>query len=139
MAEITAINGTEIFVQVAGTSITGQVSGNVSLARDLIEITNKDSPGQAKAYLAQQGEYGGEIQCSFNFDDGGAENFAEAFADFTAGTSQTITFGQTASGGLYVTASGIVRDIEWTGDKASVSTCSVTYQLTGAITTATVA
>ncbi len=139
MAEIAAVNGTSLLVQVAGTTITGQVESGVSMVRDLIEITNKQSPGQAKAYLAAEGEYGGEFTASYNYDTtGAAENFETAFDDFKANTSQTVTFGGVESGDLYLTASAMIRNIDWNGPKAGVASCSVTYQITGEISKATV-
>ncbi len=130
-------NGTNIVITWDSGVITGQTDSNISMTLDAIETSNK-STSPAKTFIP--GDYQGSIDFTTMYDEAAAtESFSDLFADFIAGTNVTVLWGGIDSGDTYYSASGFLTTLNASAPYNDVASFDGTIQLTGAITTATVA
>ena len=128
-----AVNGTTMILDIDGTLISCETHSNLSLTKDMIETTCKDS-GSSKTYIA--GEGGGTIDVTANYSQSPAYGYSEAFAAYDAGTEIVWKFGSTVATEKYYTGSAIFSDIALANPQNDKSTWTGTLQITGTVTEA---
>lgn len=143
MASTGITNGTliAIYKDIAGTltKIANATTNDFSIAKDMIETTNKDSAG-AKEYIA--GEYGYTMSVEGMFEEdasvGATISWKEILTDLIAGTSVTIVMTSNVSGDIKLSGAAFFSDLNLTAPKNDVTTFTASIQGTGALTVGTI-
>lgn len=135
MATIT--NSTAFKVYKTTTAVSDLTDASMSLNKEFRDTTTKDTGGNREGCA---GLFSGSISFSALHDNSATLGFDTLFADFLAGTALTIVFGGAVTGEKTYTGSGIFTNLEISspGTEENV-TYSGTFELSGAVTEATVA
>ena len=144
MATTGPVNGTliSIYKDVSGTltKIANATSHSIDFAKDMIDVTNKDSAG-AKEFIA--GEYGYTLNVEGIFENEASVSasglsFKDILTDCLAGTSLTVVFTTNVSGDDKWTGSAYFSSLSLSAPNNDKATFTGTLQGTGAITAGTV-
>lgn len=129
-------DGSDIWVQTAGTLINGLTEKSLSLQADEIDITTQDS-GEYKEFLA--GHKSGSVSFGGKDDEAHTQGYDELYAAFHAGTAVTFAYGRgiKTTGGRVMTGSAIITNLEHVGNMNSECTYKCTLRCTGTIALAT--
>lgn len=130
-------NGTLIVLKLATEKVNGLTSNGIDFARDMIDVTTKDSTGNAKEYIP--GEKGATISAEGKWDEATSNyTLTELFAAFDAGTALAFVFGGLVSGDITYSGSAYLSAFNATAPKNGEATWSATLQVTGVVTAGTV-
>ena len=144
MATNGPVNGTliSIYKDISGTptKIANAVSHSIDIAKDMIDVTNKDSAG-AKEFIA--GEYGYTLNVEGIFEEvasvGGSQvSFKDIVTDLLAGTSVTIVMTTNVSGDDKLTGAAFFSTLALTAPNNDKASFTGTLQGTGALTSSLV-
>lgn len=127
--------GTDVLIELDDVAIVGITDQSISISRDLLDATDKDS-ANAKEY--EYGEYGGTVSVTTHWDEAAAEGVSEAFANLTGGSKPVIKWGKTGSGSKYFTGTGLISGLSINAPKNEMATATFDFTFSGAITEATV-
>lgn len=129
-------DGSDIWVQVAGTLINGLTGKTLSLSADEIDITTQDS-GEWKEFI--QGHKSGTVTFEGKDDEAQTKGYDELFAAFNTGTSVTFTYGRgiKTTSGRMITGSAIITSLEQAAPMNGECTYSCTLRATGTVALAT--
>ena len=138
-----AINGNIflLFINISGNAkyIAGVTSNSIEISADMLDVSTKDSGGWA-TFMA--GRKSGTMQVDFIYNTDGADathyDIDDLWRAFTDGTQCTLTLGQYSTGQKYFNADSFINSMSISADQNSVTTVSMSFQLTGAITVKTV-
>lgn len=145
MATTGPINGTliSIFKDVAGTltKIANATSHGIDIAKDMIDVTNKDSAG-AKEFIA--GEYGYTLSVEGIFEEdasvgAGQQSFKDILTDLLAGTSVTVVMTTNSTGDQKLTGSAFFSSLSLSAPNNDKATFTGSLQGTGALVIGAVA
>lgn len=126
------MNGTAVLVTVGGVDINLLTECSISLNREVMDTTNKESGG-FKSGLP--GLMSGSINFSSLHDESATYNLQELFAAWSLATpTASIKFTTEATGDFEFSASGIITSLEQNAGTEDNVTISGTMELTGAIT-----
>ena len=130
-------DGFELLVKFGANTLVGLRSNDLSLSVDMIEITTKDS-NKWKEYLA--GQKGGTVSVEQLYDPTATTgSISHAFADLVAGTKLVIAWGGVVATETYYECDGFISSLSISGPDNDAASYSVEVQLTGAVTSKTVA
>ncbi len=145
MATNNVINGTDIGIYISTTSggtytlVAFSTDASLSLAMETRDITNKDSSGWRELLEStRSGSISGNFLYAQN-DSAGADvfGFVDLYGYYTGRTPLFVKFQTSGSGDSYYTASCYLTSLEASAPTEDNTTCSLTLELSGAITTAT--
>lgn len=145
MATNNIINGSDIGLYISTTSggtytlIAFSQDGSLSLSMETRDITNKSSLGWRELLESTRS---GSISGNFFYaekDSSGAAvyGYDDLFNHYKLRTQVFVKFSTGETGDKYYTAAGYVTSLEASAPTEDNTTCSVTIELTGAITEAT--
>lgn len=130
-------SGTDIILKLATEIVNGTTSHGLDLVRDMIDVTTKDSTGNAKEYIP--GEKGATISVEGKWDEAGsAYTLTEIITAWNNGTSLAFIFGDDASGAMIFTGSAYISNFSCSAPKNGEATWSLSLQVTGVVTQTTV-
>lgn len=130
-----ALNGSDFYGFFNGSYWAGQVSGNINLTRDTIDVTTKDSSGDAKEFI--YGEYTGTATVSQIVNLDNSENITNPLTALLSGTTGTCKIGVGGSSGKILTGQALITSVTWTGDKNEAQNAEFNIQFSGEITQST--
>lgn len=144
MATNNIINGSDIGLYISTTSggtytlIAFSQDGSLSLNMETRDITNKSSSGWRELLESTRS---GSISGNFFYaerDSSGADvyGYDNLFNHYKERTQLFVKFSTGVTGDAYYTAAGYVTSLEASAPTEDNTTCSVTIELTGAITEA---
>lgn len=119
-------NGDVVILQVGGVQIGALVSNSQNMSGDMLDKTNKDTPG-IKQYNG--GETGWGLSLESLWDPDASEGFSEALGYLKAGTEITVKHGDPS--GLSWQGTGLISSIDLSGPKNEISSYSVEIQGSG--------
>jgi len=124
------LDGSNVWVQTAGTLINGLSEKSLSLQTDEIDITTQDSAGY-KEFLA--GQKSGVLTFGGKDDESDTKGYDELFAAWVAGASVTFAYGSgiKTTGGRMVTGSAIITNLENVANMNSEATYTCSLRITG--------
>ena len=140
MATTGIVNGTIIglYADISGTltKVANATSHSLSLASDMIEVTNKDSAGW-KEFLA--GEKGGTISVDGRFEEdgsvgSGAYSFKDLMDKLVAGTTLLAVWGSNVTGDVKTSVEVYVSNLELSAPQNDAASFTCSLQITGAVT-----
>lgn len=145
MATDNIINGSDIGIYISTTSggtytlIAFSQDGSLSLSMETRDITNKSSSGWRELLESTRS---GSISGNFFYaerDSASADvyGYDDIFDYYKNRTQIFVKFNTGVTGDKYYTAAGYVTSLEASAPTEDNTTCSVTIELTGAITEAT--
>jgi hypothetical protein len=123
-------NGDVVILQIGGVQIGALVSNSQNMSADMLDKTNKDTPG-IKQYDA--GEDGWTLSVEALWDPAATEGFSEALGYLKAGTEITVTHGIT--GTSVQQGTGLIASIDVAGPKNEIASYSLEIQGTGEFST----
>ena len=130
MATTGVFNGTDLLLQVEGSTIGHTTSCTLTISHDLPEATTKDSAGWQEVI---SGVRSGEISFEGLVDYSDNANAIE-LADYIINrTIVTCVFGTAASGDAIYTAEGYISSVEQSAEMEGPVSYSGSITLTGAI------
>jgi len=132
---MSVINGTLCVLKKGTTLLTGQLDGSFNGSSDMLDATTKDSTGKAKEFSPGETTWSGTITALY--DPSSSANLALIIADFSAGTSWTIRWGQATTGGRYYTGTANIKSWNWTAPKNALSQITLEVQGTAVLSKAT--
>lgn len=128
--------GDVIKLRVGANTLVGQTGGSLSLSRDTIDTTTKDSgewgeiiPGKKSGSISLDALYNPDANSGT-----GALDMLDMFSDGTVGV---LKWGETTTGTKYMTASGYITGFDLDGPQGDVATYKCTFTITGEVTTGT--
>lgn len=121
-------NGDVVILQIGGVQLGALVSNSQNMTADMLDKTNKDTPG-IKQFDA--GEDGWGLSVEALWDPAATEGFSEALGYLKAGTEITVLHGVT--GTQTFQGSGLIASIDVAGPKNEISSYSLEIQGTGVI------
>jgi hypothetical protein len=119
-------NGDVVILQIGGVQVGALVSNSQNMSADMLDKTNKDTPG-IKQYDA--GEYGWTLSVEALWDPAATEGFSDALGYLKAGTEITVLHG--ISGTEATRGTGLISSIDVSGPKNEISSYSLEIQGTG--------
>lgn len=129
-------NGTLIVLKLATEKVNGLVSNSIDFTRDMIDVTTKDSTGNAKEFIP--GEKGATISCEGKWDEATSNyTLSELFAAFDAGTSLAFIFGGLVNGDIIYEGNCYISAFNASAPKNGEATWSATLQVTGVVSAST--
>lgn len=129
-------NGTLILLKLATSTVDATVSQSIDFARDMIDVTTKDSTEYNKEYLP--GEKGATIKVDGKRDEGTSNyTIQEIFDAYDGGTLLAFIYGGQTTGDLVYTGSCYVSAFNHSDPKNAECTWSATLQVTGKVTRST--
>lgn len=131
MATTSVFNGTNLILQIEGTTVGHTTSCTLSLNNDLPEATTKDSNGFQEVIA---GVISGEISFDGLVDYSDTANAIEMADYLLARTQITCVFGTEEAGDAVYTAEGYLSSVEQSAEMESPVSYSGSITLTGAIT-----
>jgi predicted secreted protein len=129
-------NGRFIIVKWNGTQIPGQISGDITIDKNVIDVTDKDSNGWFTGL--ETGDKNWSITAELHWDAAVSGGAPQLITDIIAGTNATVYFGGTTSGEKYYSGTGILQNVSISAANNEAATVSVTIQGTGALTETTI-
>lgn len=128
--------GNLIKLNVATKTLVGQTGGSLSLSRETIDATTKDSGEWGEILL---GNKSGSVKLDALYDPDAASGTGalDMLALFSAGTLAVLKWGETASGTKYMSASGYITSFDQDAPDGDLTTYSCSFTITGAVTTGT--
>jgi len=135
MATTGVVNGTLIKVKLGGTAIANLKSNDESFKNNLIEITTKDSSGNAQFMY---GKFEADINAEFLHVEGATNGYQTLFAAQQAKTTLSADITSSVSGDYHYSCSVLVSDIKRTEPLEDSTGVTVTFKVSGAVTAATV-
>lgn len=136
MATAGIMNGTLIGVYSGSTLISHATEGSISLNLDTRDATTKDSSGTRDLL---EGVKSGTISVSALYADDATYGVDELMTAWSGRSTLTIKFSTEVTGDSYWSASAYVTSLEVNAGMEDNATYSATFELTGAITYASVA
>lgn len=130
------MNGTLIGVYSGSTLISHATEGSISLNLDTRDATTKDSSGTRDLL---EGVKSGTISVSALYADDATYGVDELMTAWSGRSTLTIKFSTEVTGDSYWSASAYVTSLEVNAGMEDNATYSATFELTGAITYASVA
>jgi predicted secreted protein len=129
-------DGSDIWVQIAGTLVNGLTEKNFDSETDEIDVTTQDS-GESSEYIAGLSRH--NITFGGKDDEAHTRGFDELWAAKEAKASVTFALGRgiKTAGGRLLTGSAIITKLSLTGNMNSEVTWSCTIRPTGTVALAT--
>jgi len=125
------VNGSDFGIYVGGTLIAVGLDNQLSLSKNMIEVSNKDSAGDAE-YIPGRGDGTVSGSCRIKYD--AAYGFQDLFAAFDGGTLLTIRYSNNTTGDDEYSFSAYLSELSRQDPDDDSSTIDYTFQKTGAIT-----
>ena len=135
MATTGIVNGTLIRVKIGGSAVANLISNDESLKRNLIEITTKDSSGNA-AFM--YGKFEGDYSAELLHEEGATNGYSTLFSALTNKTTLSLDITSSVSGDKHYTCSALITDLKRTAPLEDATKVTVSLKITGAVTEATV-
>lgn len=126
-------NSTSVSVLIGGTAVLHQLDASLSINREAVNITTKDSPTPFEEFFS--GAINGTVSISGLYADGDIDPLTTPLLG--TGAAVTLKYGNAVSGQEYFSADALVTSIELgSPGYEQAMTYSGTFQLTGTITKA---
>lgn len=135
MATSGIVNGTLIVLKIGGSTVANLISNDENLKRDLIETTNKDTSGNATFI---PGKFSATYSAELLHAEGATNGYSTLFGALTGKTTLSLDITSGVTGDKHYTCSALVADLKRTAPTEDRTGVSVTLQVTGAITEATI-
>ena len=133
-------NSTTVMVLVGGTAVAHSMDATISINRESVDISTKDT-GLFAAYMAGQINGTCTVNGLYEMNAATQDSLWAALIAVQGSTNEVVTvlFGNAVSGDDYISASGIVTSYEvGSPGVEGAMTYNVSFQLTGTITRDTV-
>jgi len=131
-----AINQGITKIEVGGTAITYLINTEFVRTNELLDVTNKDSAGNAREFKG--GILNGTMTAEAFFEEDATYGFRQLEALCSGGTSATFVHTSGVSGDRSWSATGFIREVGKRSPNLDGSeTIAVTVQLSGAVTEGT--
>jgi TP901-1 family phage major tail protein len=130
-------NGTDLGVYIDGTLIAGSTDCSLSMSTEVIDISTKDS----SAYRGiLPGMRSATVTCSglVDYTHATLKDVPDLFDLFDGRTQVTLKFSNEATGDESYTAQAFLTSLEQSAGVEDTATYSATFEITGAITAATI-
>lgn len=135
MATTGIVNGTLIKIKLGGSAIANLKSNSEALKRDLIEITTKDSGGDAEFMY---GKFGATYDFELLFEEGATNGYSTLFAAMRAKTELAADITSAVSGDKHYTSTVLIGSLNRTEPLEDATGVTGTFTVTGAVTEGTV-
>jgi len=124
-----------VYKDVSGTetAIGHATSSTLDLTRDTLEIADKDNTSNYKEYKTGQKSGTLTTDAFVSYDTSNVKT-TDLFTDWDNGTTLTIIFKTGSTGDEEWTFSALITNFSITATNNEVSTCSITFQVTGQVT-----
>lgn len=130
--------GNALLLIIGANTLAATTSQDISFSRGEIDATSKDSTADYKETLLGRKEASISVEGQYDPAASTGTGALDVFDLMDDGTSVTVKWGETTTGGKYFTASGYVKDFSLSGPLDEVATWTATITLTGAVTVGTV-
>lgn len=130
------VNGSDFGIYVGGTLIAVGLDNQLSLSKNMIEVSNKDSGSDAE-YIPGRGDGTVSGSCRIKYD--AAYGWGDLFGVYDDGTSVTIRYSNDTSGDDEYSFSAYLSELSRQDPDDDSSTIDYTFQKTGAVTESNIA
>lgn len=122
-----------IFLKWGSTDAVGLTDKNIDFSADMIDVTNQQSSGGWKEYVA--GEKGATIGFSGVYDEASANGAVSMFAQLISSSTTPVAFkiGEKTTGLIKYSGSGFLTGITVNGPKNDAKSFSGSIQVTGPV------
>ena len=123
------IIGNLIFLKIGSNIVAGLTSKSINFDQEVQETTDQQSTGGWRSFLV--GYKGGKISVQGWYDGAATEGAQTAFAALSGGTVLTFKFGQNSGGAIFFSGSGIVSNLQISGNGSSPADYTFDLQISG--------
>ncbi|MDX1315083.1 MAG: phage tail tube protein [Eudoraea sp.] len=129
-------DGSDIWVQTAGTLVNGMTEKSLDLSANEIDVTTQDSD-EWQEFIS--GFKSGVLTFSCKDDESDANAYDELFTAFDSGAAVAFAYGDgiKTAGNRVMSGSAIITSLTHNGPMDAATTFSVTLRVTGEVTSAT--